>query len=174
MGRSFVTEGTGHVIDPAGDARRTLQDAVTSHGPEVLSDPTVMDHLCRTQLAALPGESILIVSAARADVPALLRDAIPQFGNYGAIQSVATTLAQASDLDGAASLWVVREFARALGLIAPGGTQSVPRPRPGWARAARLPGAVAAPAGRAGLSWRADRSQGWREARSRVWPADHS
>src|SRR6478752_3415863 len=130
MGRSFVTEGTGHVIDPAGDARRTLQDAVTSHGPEVLSDPTVMDHLCRTQLAALPGESILIVSAARADVPALLRDAIPQFGNYGAIQSVATILAQASDLDGAASLWVVREFARALGLIAPGGTQSMPRPAP--------------------------------------------
>jgi hypothetical protein len=125
-----VTEGTGHVIDPAGDARRTLQDAVTSHGPEVLSDPTVMDHLCRTQLAALPGESILIVSAARADVPALLRDAIPQFGNYGAIQSVGTTLAQASDLDGAASLWVVREFARALGLIAPGGTQSMPRPAP--------------------------------------------
>ena len=63
-------------------------------------------------------------------MPALLRDAIPQFGNYGAIQSVGTTLAQASDLDGAASLWVVREFARALGLIAPGGTQSMPRPAP--------------------------------------------
>ena len=125
-----MTEGTGHVIDPAGDARRVLQEAVASHGPEVLSDATVMDHLSRTQLAALPGESILIVSAARADVPALLRDAIPQFGNYGAIQSVGTTLAQASDLDGAASLWVVREFARALGLIAPGGTQSMPRPAP--------------------------------------------
>ena len=60
-----MTEGTGHVIDPAGDARRALQDAVTSHGPEVLSDATVMDHLCRTQLTALPGECILIVSAAR-------------------------------------------------------------------------------------------------------------
>ncbi|HEY1001823.1 MAG TPA: hypothetical protein VGD83_19500 [Streptosporangiaceae bacterium] len=138
-----MTEGTGHVIDPAGDARRALQDAVTSHGPEVLSDATVMDHLCRTQLAALPGESILIVSAARADVPALLRDAIPQFGNYGAIQSVATTLAQASDLDGAASLWVVREFARALGLIAPGGTQSMPRPGPGGT-GAEAPGAAVA------------------------------
>ncbi len=138
-----MTEGTGHVIDPAGDARRTLQDAVTSHGPEVLSDPTVMEHLCRTQLAALPGESILIVSAARADVPALLRDAIPQFGNYGAIQSVGTTLAQASDLDGAASLWVVREFARALGLIAPGGTQSMPRPAPDGT-GSEAPGAAAA------------------------------
>jgi len=103
----------------------------------------VMDHLCRTQLAALPGESILLVSAARADVPALLRDAIPQLGNYGAIQSVATTLAQASDLDGAASLWVVREFARALGLIAPGGTQSMPRPAPDGT-GADAPGAAVA------------------------------
>jgi hypothetical protein len=142
-----VTEGTGHVIDPAGDARRTLQDAVTSHGPEVLSDATVMEHLCRTQLTALPGECILIVSAARSDVPALLRDAIPQYGNYGAIQSVATTLAQASDLDGAASLWVVREFARALGLIAPGGTQSMPRPAPDGTGAGVPGSAVATGAG---------------------------
>ncbi|HMI26427.1 MAG TPA: hypothetical protein VK594_18240 [Streptosporangiaceae bacterium] len=138
-----MTEGTGHVIDPAGDARRALQDAVTSHGPEVLSDATVMDHLCRTQLTALPGECILIVSAARADVPALLRDKIPELGNYGAIQSVATTLAGAHDLDNAASLWVVREFARALGLVAPGGTQSMPRPAPGGTGAEAPGGAVA-------------------------------
>ena len=122
-----MTEGTGHVIDPDGDARRALLQAVAEHGPEVLSDATAMDNLCRNQLAGLPGESILIVSAARADVPALLRNNIPELGNYGAIQSVAATLARASDLDNAASLWVVREFARALGLIAPGGTQPVPR-----------------------------------------------
>jgi len=126
-----VTEGTGHVIDPDGDARRALLQAVAEHGPEVLSDATIMDNLCRNQLAGLPGESILIVSAARADVPALLRNKIPELGNYGAIQSVAATLARASDLDNAASLWVVREFARALGLIAPGGTQPVLRVVPG-------------------------------------------
>jgi hypothetical protein len=126
-----VTEGTGHVIDPDGDARRALLQAVAEHGPQALSDATIMDNLCRTQLAGLPGESILIVSAARADVPALLRNKIPELGNYGAIQSVAATLARASDLDNAASLWVVREFARALGLIAPGGTQPVPRMVPG-------------------------------------------
>ena len=147
-----MTEGTGHVIDPAGDARRALQDAVTTHGPEVLSDATVMDHLCRTQLTALPGECILIVSAARSDVPALLRDVIPQYGNYGAIQSVATTLAQASDLDGAASLWVVREFARALGLIAPGGTQSMPRPAPGGTGAGATGAGAAGAAGAAGVA----------------------
>ena len=126
-----MTEGTEHVIDPDGDARRALLEAVAEHGPEALSDATIMDNLCRNQLAALPGESILIVSAARADVPALLRDKIPELGNYGAIQSVAATLAQASDLDNAASLWVVREFARALGMIAPGGTQPIPRVVPG-------------------------------------------
>ncbi len=134
-----MTEGTGHVIDPAGDARRALQEAVTTHGPAALSDATVMDNLCRTQLTALPGECILIVSAARADVPALLRDNIPQLGTYGAIQSVATTLANAHDLDNAASLWVVREFARAL---------------PG--RAGRNPVDTAPRAGRAG-----HRSYGW-------------
>ena len=126
-----MTEGTEHVIDPDGDARRALVEAVAEHGPEALSDATIMDNLCRNQLAALPGESILIVSAARAHVPALLRDKIPELGNYGAIQSVAATLAQASDLDNAASLWVVREFARALGMIAPGGTQPIPRIVPG-------------------------------------------
>ena len=128
-----MTEGTGHIIDPDGDARRAMQEAVLAHGPEALSDATIMEDLCRTQLTALPGECILVVSAARANVPALLRDKIPELGTYGAIQSVATTLAGAHDLDGAASLWVVREFARALGMIAPGGTQSIPRMVPGGA-----------------------------------------
>ena len=126
-----MTEGTGHVIDPDGEARRALFDVVAQHGPGALSDATIMDNLCRNRLAALPGESILIVSAARADVPALLRSKIPELGNYGAIQSVAVTLAQASDLDNAASLWVVREFARTLGMIAPGATQATPRIAPG-------------------------------------------
>ena len=65
-----MTEGTGHVIDPDGDARRALPEAVAEHGPEALSDATIMDDLCRNKLAALPGESVLIVSAARANVPA--------------------------------------------------------------------------------------------------------
>jgi hypothetical protein len=146
-----VTEGTGHVIDPDGDARRALLGVVAEHGPQALSDATIMDNLCRNQLAALPGESILIVSAARADVPALLRDKIPELGNYGAIQSVAATLAQASDLDNAASLWVVREFARALGMIAPGGTQPIPRSVPGASPAeAAADGAGAQPPGMPG------------------------
>src|SRR5262249_61967031 len=96
--RSFVTEGTGHVIDPDGDARRALLEAVAEHGPGALSDATIMDNLCRNRLAGLPGEAILIVSAARADVPALLRDKVPQLRNYRALQSAAATPAHASDL----------------------------------------------------------------------------
>src|SRR5690349_23009302 len=98
-----------------------------------------MDSICQDQLTGLPGESILIGDAARTNVPALLNEMIPRIGNYGAIQSAATTLAEAHNLDMAAALWVVREFARALGYIASGpatGTSpsfpgSGPRPVPG-------------------------------------------
>ena len=94
-----MTEGNGHVIDPNGDARRALHEAVAEHGPEVLSNAVIMDRVCRDHLSGLPGESILIGSAARSDVPALLRDLIPRLGNYGAIQSVAATLAEEHGLD---------------------------------------------------------------------------
>ena len=57
-----------------------------------------------------------------------------------------------SDLDNAASLWVVREFARALGMIAPGGTQPIPRIVPGGlacrGRSRRRGGSAAGDAGR--------------------------
>ena len=126
-----MTEGNGHIIDPAGDARRALQAVVAEHGPEALSNAVIMDGICQARLSNLPGEAILIGSAARTDVPTLLRDLIPRLGNYGAIQSVAATLAEAHGLDTAACVWVVREFARALGLIASGGTQPAARIGPG-------------------------------------------
>src|SRR3984957_12859023 len=85
-----------------------------------------MDGIGRDSLAGLPGEAVLIGSAARMDVPALLRERIPRMGNYGAIQSVAATLSDARSLDLAGCVWVVREFARALGIIASGGTQPSP------------------------------------------------
>ena len=125
-----MTEGNGHIIDPAGDARRVLQAVVAEQGPEALSNAVIMDGVCQARLSNLPGEAILIGSAARADVPALLTNLIPRLGNYGAIQSVATTLADAHGLDTAACVWVVREFARALGLIASGGTHPAARVEP--------------------------------------------
>ena len=126
-----MTEGNGHIIDPDGDARRALQAVVAEHGPEALSNAVIMDGMCQARLSNLPGEAILIGSAARTDVPTLLRDLIPRLGNYGAIQSAAATLAEAHGLDTAACVWVVREFARALGLIASGGTQPAVRIGPG-------------------------------------------
>jgi hypothetical protein len=122
-----VTEGNGHVIDPAGEARRALQAVVAAHGTQALSNPVIMDEISRERLGGLPGEAILIGTAARSDVPALLRERIGREGTYGAIQSVAATLAQAHALDLAACLWVVREFARALGFVASGGTQPTAR-----------------------------------------------
>jgi hypothetical protein len=144
-----VTEGNGHVIDPGGQARRALHAAVAEHGPEALSNAVIMDGICQERLGDLPGEAILIGSAARIDVPALLRDLIPKMGNYGAIQSVAATLAETHGLDNAACVWVVREFARALGLISSGGTQPTARigsagePGPGHEGTAAAEGAVA-------------------------------
>ena len=119
-----MTEGNGHVTDPGGDAHRALQDAVAAHGPEVLSDTAIMDDVCRERLSAMPREASLIGTAARSDVPAMLQEQISRLGNYGGIHSVATSLADTHGLDRAESLWVVREYARALGLIASGG----PRP----------------------------------------------
>jgi hypothetical protein len=118
-----VTEGSGHAIDPGALARRALQVAVAEHGPQALSDADLMDRAGRDDLAGLPAEAALISRAARADVAGQLRERIPQLGTYGAIQSVASTLAQTESLDKAGCLWVVREFARALGLSAAGGTQ---------------------------------------------------
>jgi hypothetical protein len=139
-----VTEGNEHAIDPAGEARRALHAAVAEYGPEALSNAVIMDRICQDRLSDLPGEAVLIGSAARSDVPAMLRDLIPRLGNYGAIQSVAATLAEAHGLDNAASLWVVREFARAMGLIASGGTQLTERAGPGGS-AGQDPGAAPPP-----------------------------
>ena len=142
-----MTEGHGHIIDPDGDARRALQAVVAEHGPAALSNAVIMDGMCQARLSNLPGEAILIVSAARTDVPALLRDLIPPLGNYGAIQSAAGTLAEAHGLDTAACVWVVREFARALGLIASGGTQPAVRIGPGGGAGPRTPGGPGGPGG---------------------------
>jgi hypothetical protein len=136
-----VTEGNEHAIDPAGEARRALHAAVAEYGPEALSNAVIMDRICQDRLSDLPGEAVLIGSAARSDVPAMLRNLIPRLGNYGAIQSVAATLAEAHGLDNAASLWVVREFARAMGLIASSGTQPTARAGPGGS-AGQDPGAA--------------------------------
>jgi hypothetical protein len=136
----LVTEGSGHAIDPAGEARRALDAAVAQYGPQALSNPAIMDGICRDRLSQLPGEAVLIGSAARTDVPALLRARLAAEGTDGAIRSVASTLAEAHALDPAACLWVVREYARALGSgpQRPGGPQRLNRNALGIAAAVAL------------------------------------
>ena len=115
-----MTQGSGHVIDPTGDARRVLETAVAERGPGVLSDPATMDGICRARLQGMPGETILIGSAARSNVPALLQQQVGRLGLDGAIQNVAAAVASAHQLDTGACTWVVREYARALGYPVPG------------------------------------------------------
>jgi hypothetical protein len=86
----------------------------------VLSDPATMDGICRARLQGMPGETILIGSAARSNVPALLQQQVGRLGLEGAIGDVAATVARAHQLDLGACTWVVREFARALGYPVPG------------------------------------------------------
>jgi hypothetical protein len=95
---------------------------MAEHGPQALSNAVIMDRICRDRLAGLPGEAILIGSAARSDVPVMLRQQVASLGVDAAIQSAAATLAEAHALDAAACVWVVGEFARALGYTLSGGT----------------------------------------------------
>ena len=115
-----MTEGNGHIIDPTNQARLALQAAVAEYGPQVLSNPVILDGICRERLPGLPGEFILVGSAARSDVPALLRERTATASIDDAIRSVAATVAAAHGLDTAACVWVVTEFARALGYRMPG------------------------------------------------------
>ena len=147
-----MTEGDSRVIDRGGDAHRALQAAVAEHGPDVLSNVAVMDGICRERLGAFPGEANSIGTAARANVPALLQTEISRLGNYGGMQSVAGTLSSNYGLDRAGALWVVREYARALGLIASGGIRSARRPGEGSRLGLGEAGAVGAGLGGSGLA----------------------
>jgi hypothetical protein len=134
-----MAEGDRHVIDPDGQARQVLRAAVAEHGPLVLSDPATLDGLCRRRLAGLPGEFILIGSAARSDVPALLRQRTAARSIEDAIRSVAVTVAATHGLDQAACLWVVTEFAGALGYRLAGGTPSAANAPPSGSTGRRAP-----------------------------------
>ena len=158
-----MTEGMGHVIDPAGVARSALQAAVTDHGTDVLRNAAMLDDFCRDRLAGLPGEAILISSAARSNVPGLLRQQVDTLGLNAAIASVAATLSGAHSLNETACVWVVTEFARILGypvpvrtqpmIVAaepPAVTQTMP---PAGSGGAAGPHPASGPAGPAGPAW---------------------
>ena len=101
--------------DPQGEARAVLQSAVNDFGARVLSNATLLEGICEDRLPELPREASLIASAARADVVGMLQQQVSGVGPDAAVRLTASALADSRSLDPAACVWVVREFASALG-----------------------------------------------------------
>lgn len=110
-----MAENTGPAFDPGGAARSVLQSAVADFGARVLSNPAIVDGICDDRLPEWPREASLISTAARADVADLLQQQAGGIGADTAVRLTAGTLAESRSLDPAACVWVVSEFARALG-----------------------------------------------------------
>jgi hypothetical protein len=110
-----MADDTGPTFDPGGEARSVLQSAVADFGAPVLSNPAIVDGICEDRLPEWPREANLISAAARADVAAMLHQQAGGIGPDTAVRLTAGTLADTRSLDPAACVWVVSEFARALG-----------------------------------------------------------
>ncbi len=110
-----MTEGAGHAIDPSGEVRSVLRSAVADYGTRVLSNAAIIDGICEDRLPDWPREASLVSTAARADVAAMLQQQEGGVGADIAVRVTAANLAESRALDPAASIWVVSEFARALG-----------------------------------------------------------
>ena len=138
-----MAEGMGQAIDPSGEARSVLQSAVTDYGDRVLSNAAILDGICEDRLPEWPREASLVSIAARADVAAMLQQQAGGVGPDAAVRLTAAALADSRSIDPSAALWVVGEFARALGYQVSEGLQPAPAaPSP----AAPSPAAAGIPA----------------------------
>ena len=135
-----MTEGTGQAIDPSGEARSVLQSAVTDYGARVLSNAAILDGICEDRLPEWPREASLVSMAARADVAAMLQQQAGGVGPDTAVRLTAASLADSTSIDPSAAIWVVGEFARALGYQVSEGL----RPAAGTGPAAGAAGAAGA------------------------------
>ena len=124
-----MADDTGPTFDPGGAARSVLRSAVADFGAPVLSNPAIVDGICEDRLPEWPREASLISTAARADVAELLQQQAGGVGADTAVRLTAGTLADSRSLDPAACLWVVSEFARALGYQVTGPPPDPARPR---------------------------------------------
>src|SRR5271155_2186563 len=127
----------GQEPDPRDQVQAVLQRSVTDFGPAVLSNPTILEGVCEDRLPESPREASLIAAAARFDVASMLTQQVPGVGPDGAVRLTASTLAESRSLDPDACLWVVSEFARAMGhevsqelLSADSGSVGAPPPPP--------------------------------------------
>jgi hypothetical protein len=117
-------------LDPNGEARRALQDAVKDYGGVVLSRAHVLNNFLKDQLGEdLKREASLLVSAANSDVAAVLAQRLEAGDPGWAVRSTAQLFASDHDVVSASAVWAVEEFATALGhagaLDAPGSPERV-------------------------------------------------
>ena len=134
-----MTGGAGQAIDPGGEARGVLRSAVADYGARVLSNAAILEGICEDRLPDSPREASLVSIAARADVSAMLEQQAGGVGPDTAVRLTAAALAESRSIDPAAAIWVVGEFARALGFQVSDGLQ----PAVGAAPAAPAPAAPA-------------------------------
>jgi hypothetical protein len=143
-------------LDVQGEAHEALGTAVASYGQRVLSDPHTLGNLVADLLPDLPRERSLLVTGAEAGVAAEMRQHVEdqRIDPDTAVQLVARSLSERRAIDTTAGLWVVSEYAQALGyqvrpytavaaatvLQAPGGPS-------------RPPAGQAAPPGPKAVSW---------------------
>jgi hypothetical protein len=82
-----------------------------------LSNATILEGICEDRLPDFPREANLVVAAARADVSAMLSQQAPSVGVESAIRLTANWLANSLSITPEAAVWVVGEFAQALGFV---------------------------------------------------------
>ena len=104
-------------LDAQGEAHEALGTAVASYGQRVLSDPHTLGNLVADLLPDLPRERSLLVTGAEAGVAAEMRQHVEEqrIDADTAVQLVARSLSDRRAIDTTAGLWVVTEYAQALG-----------------------------------------------------------
>jgi hypothetical protein len=104
-------------LDVQGEAHEALGTAVASYGQRVLSDPHTLGNLVADLLPDLPRERSLLVAGAEAGVAAEMRQHVEEqrIDPDTAVQLVARSLSERRAIDTTAGIWVVSEYAMALG-----------------------------------------------------------
>jgi hypothetical protein len=117
--------------DSSGQARRALQGIVADphYGSAALSQPAVISNLLKDFLPDEPREAGLLVAAAQADLASSLRGHLAQgLDPATAVSLTASSFVSSSSHTQEAGLWVVTEFALALGMDPYRTAQAAPPP----------------------------------------------
>jgi hypothetical protein len=143
-------------LDVQGEAHEALGTAVASYGQRVLIDPHTLGNLVADLLPDLPRERSLLVAGAEAGVAAEMKQHVEEqrIDPDTAVQLVARSLSERRAIDTTAGIWVVSEYAMALGYqvrpytaVAAATVLQVPGAQ------SRPPAQQAAPRGPAAESW---------------------